>query len=87
MIRPLLQEVGIFLIPFALYAIWLVSTRAPVADAASWPMRRLGYLTVSALALVIVSLLVLADFSGAPPGSTYVPAHMENGKLVPGTTK
>ena len=42
-------------------------------------------------ALVIVSLVlmggsfvVLAQFSGAPPGSTYVPAHIENGKFVPG---
>ena len=25
-----------------------------------------------------------AQFSGAPPGSTYVPAHIENGKFVPG---
>ena len=28
---------------------------------------------------------VLAHFSGAPPESTYVPAHIENGKFVPGT--
>ena len=37
-----------------------------------------------ALALVLVSLLLLAHFEGAPPGSTYVPAHLENGRLVPG---
>jgi hypothetical protein len=30
---------------------------------------------------------VLAKFSGAPPNSTYVPAHIENGQFVPGTTK
>jgi hypothetical protein len=29
----------------------------------------------------------LAQFSGAPPGATYVPAHIENGKLVPGATR
>jgi len=30
---------------------------------------------------------VLAQWGGEPAGSHYVPAHMENGKLVPGTTK
>jgi hypothetical protein len=33
------------------------------------------------------SFVVLAQFSGVPPGSTYVPAHIENGKFVPGTTR
>jgi hypothetical protein len=33
------------------------------------------------------SFLVLAEFSGAPPGSTYVPAHMEDGQFVPGRTQ
>jgi hypothetical protein len=37
--------------------------------------------------LVVGSFLVLAKFSGAPPGSTYVPAHIEDGKFVPGETR
>ena len=36
---------------------------------------------------MIGSFVVLAHFSGAPPGSTYIPAHMENGKFVPGRTQ
>jgi hypothetical protein len=48
---------------------------------------RLIWLTISALVLVILSFLFLAQFGGAPPGSTYVPAHMENGRLVPGTER
>ena len=36
---------------------------------------------------VIVSFVVLAHFTGAPPGSTYTPAHVEDGVLVPGTTQ
>jgi hypothetical protein len=36
---------------------------------------------------MIASFIVLAQFSGAPPGSTYVPAHVEGGKLVPGVTR
>jgi hypothetical protein len=42
---------------------------------------------VSSLLLVIISFLLLAHFSGAPPNSTYIPAHIENGKLVPGAEK
>jgi hypothetical protein len=34
-----------------------------------------------------MSFLFLAQFGGAPPRSTYVPAHMENGRLVPGTER
>ena len=36
---------------------------------------------------MIGSFVVLAQFGGAPPGSTYVPAHIENGELVPGETQ
>jgi Family of unknown function (DUF6111) len=44
-------------------------------------------LLVASLILVIGSLVLLANFSGAPPNSTYVPAHIENGQFIPGTTK
>jgi hypothetical protein len=39
------------------------------------------------LLLVVVSFVLLAHFSGASPDSTYIPAHIENGKFVPGTEK
>jgi hypothetical protein len=87
MIRPVLTELGIFLIPFAVYAIYLVASRAGLFDGTSWPGHILVKLTVAALLLTILSLVVLAHFSGASPDSTYVPAHMEDGHLVPGTTK
>ena len=44
-------------------------------------------LVIGSLLLVIVSFVLLANFSGAPPNSTYVPAHIENGRLVPGVEK
>jgi hypothetical protein len=53
----------------------------------SWPRPTVIRLTIVALLLVIVSLVVLAQFSGAPLNSTYVPAHIENGKFVPGAEK
>ena len=84
MIRQLLTEFGVFLIPFAAYATFLLATRAGLLAPESWPMARVVWLTASALVLIIASLLLLAHFSGAPPGSIYEPAHVENGVLVPG---
>jgi hypothetical protein len=85
MIRPILTEIGIFLIPFAVYALFVIATRADVLHPSSWPLRIVLRLAVIAFLMVIASLLLLAHFSGAPPGSTYTPARIENGKLVPGT--
>jgi cytochrome c oxidase assembly factor CtaG len=87
MIRPVATEIALFLTPFVLYAVFLFATRAGVFDPQSWPLSRVAWLTIAALALVVGSFIYFAQFTGAPPGSTYVPAHMENGKFVPGTTK
>jgi len=87
MIRPALTEIGIFLIPFAVYALFLVATRSGILVTSSWPMQVIGRLLIGSLLLVLVSLVLLAQFSGAPPDSTYIPAHIENGRLVPGVEK
>jgi len=72
MIRPILTEFALFITPFVLYALFLWATREGVLDVNAWSMPRLMWLTMSALVM---------------PGSTYVPAHMENGRLVPGTER
>ena len=87
MIRPVATEIVLFLTPFVLYAVFLWATKAGVMDLQSWPIARLAWLTIAALVLVVGSFIYFAHFTGAPPGSTYVPAHIENGKFVPGTTK
>jgi Family of unknown function (DUF6111) len=87
MIRPIFTEIGLFLTPFVLYAAFLIATNAGVLGSKAWAPRRLVALLIASLVLVIGSFLILAQFSGAPPGSTYVPAHIENGKFVPGATR
>ena len=87
MIRPVLTELGIFLIPFAVYALFLIATRSGVLVQSSWPVHLLAKLVFGSLLLVVVSFVLLAHFSGASPDSTYVPAHVENGRLVPGVEK
>jgi quinol-cytochrome oxidoreductase complex cytochrome b subunit len=87
MIRPIFTELALFLAPFAAYALFLWATRTGVLDVSAWSMPRLAWLTITALMLVVASFVVLAQFGGAPPRSTYIPAHMENGRLVPGTER
>ncbi|HWL03576.1 MAG TPA: DUF6111 family protein [Xanthobacteraceae bacterium] len=83
MIRPVATELALFLTPFAIYALFLWATRRNVLEPASWPLNRLIWLTGLALVLMLGSFLLLAH-SGAPPGYEYVPARMEDGRLVPG---
>ena len=87
MIRPVLTEVALFLVPFLAYAVFLWATRAGVLDASAWSLPRLGWLFVPAIALLVGSVVVLAQFGGAPPRSTYVPAHVEAGKVAPGVSR
>jgi hypothetical protein len=87
MVRPVLTELLLFLMPFAVYAVFLWATRAGVLEPKSWSLPTLAWLTIAAFSLVVGSFLFLAYFSGAPPKSSYVPAHMEDGQFVPGRTE
>ena len=87
MIRPILIEIGLFIAPFVIYAALLVVTLKGVLQPSAWGIRRVAALGIAGFVLMLGSFVIFAQFSGAPPGSTYVPAHIENGKFVPGTTK
>jgi membrane-associated protease RseP (regulator of RpoE activity) len=87
MIRPFFTEIGIFLIPFGVYALFLIASRAGVFAHTSWPLRTVARLVLGSLLLTILSFILLAHFSGVPPNSTYIPAHVENGKFIPGAEK
>ena len=87
MIRPAFTEILVFLIPFAVYALFLLATRSGLLLQSSWPVHVIAKLVLGSLLLVIVSFILLAHFSGAAPQSTYIPAHIENGKFVPGVEK
>ena len=87
MTRPVLIEISLFLAPFAVYAMFLWATKAGVLDPVHWSIGRLAWLLIAALLLMIGSFVVLAHWGGSLPGSSYVPAHVEDGKLVPGQSK
>lgn len=87
MIRPILIEIGLFIAPFVIYAALLVVTPNGVLQPSAWGVRRIAALGIAGFLLMLGSFVIFAQFSGAPPGSTYIPAHIENGRFVPGTTR
>jgi hypothetical protein len=84
MARFLAFDAIFFLLPFAFYAAWLIATRGTAGGSADWPVRTIAYLAISGAAFMVAALVAFTSFSGAPPGSRYRPATIENGKLVPG---
>jgi len=87
MIRQFAIELALFFTPFAVYALFLWAAQTRAVKTPAWSPLALRWLTMAALILVIAGFAVWALYSGAPPGSTYVPAHMENGRFVPGILK
>jgi hypothetical protein len=87
MIRPVLTELALFLAPFVAYAAFLWLTKTSALDRVHWPPKVLATLAIVSLVLMLGSFVMLAQFSGVPPGSTYEPAHTENGKFVPGRVR
>ena len=82
MLRRVLEEFGLFLIPSGLFLVYLVL-------AGRNPLRRVHWdphlfrLVLAGLTVVIGTLVYEGLFSERRAGG-YVPTHMENGRLVPG---
>ena len=82
MIRIVLQELGLFLIPFALYAAMLTLQRKRILDIEHWSQTA-TWLAIAGFALVIGGMLYLGIFGERHTGG-YVPPHIENGRPVQG---
>jgi hypothetical protein len=87
MIRQIAIGLALFLSPYALYWLFLWAAQPGPGKGSAWSPLALGLLTTVALLLLVGGLAVWIAYSGAPPDATYVPAHMENGRFVPGTFK
>ena len=69
-------EIGFFIAPFALYATWLVmGSRAP---------RWAAWLAVAVTAMVAATAVFYGLRERAAPDLAYAPAHLEDGRIVPG---
>jgi hypothetical protein len=83
MIRRITYEVLLFLLPFALYGVyWRLSGRGrseEVQRPHPW-----ATLFISGLVLVAASFFLWAYEDGEAANGTYVPPHVEDGRIVPG---
>jgi hypothetical protein len=82
MLRRVLEEFGLFLIPFALFLVYLVLAGRNPLRRVHWDPH-LWRLAMAGLTVVIGTLVYEGLFSERRAGG-YVPTHMENGRLVPG---
>ncbi len=86
MARGLLETVALFAAPFLLFAIYLAARlRWPLATE-HWTTGRLGWLSLAGLAAATLGLIGL-NLSAPRGHGVYVPAHIENGQLVPGRSE
>jgi hypothetical protein len=74
----------LFLLPFALYAVWLHLTARGWRAPEHWRGIPLIWLFAAGGALTLASLAALALTTGGSTRAIYEPAHMENGVFVPG---
>jgi hypothetical protein len=83
MSREIFEPLALFLTPFAAYAIYLILRARYPLEVEHWTGFRVSVLTLIGLAAAVAGLVAVNAF--APRGQgVYVPAHEENGVLVPG---
>lgn len=87
MFRLFAIDAVFFLLPFAAYAMWLAFGRRGVGAAMNWPLRTVGFLSLTGTVMVIVVLMVSVSFSGSPVGGEYHPATLKDGRVVPGSIR
>ncbi len=74
-----------FLIPFAVYALWLLITRGSLSNIADWQARTIAWLAAGGAALMVAVLVAFVHLSPPPAGDTYVPPYVDDdGNIVPG---
>jgi Family of unknown function (DUF6111) len=86
MLRVILEPALLFLSPFVAYVAYLyLRNRYPFA-VDHWTRSAVSSLALAGLAMAVAGLFVLGFFSERHSGA-YVPAHIENGRLIPGHTE
>jgi hypothetical protein len=82
MMRAVLQELVLFLLPFVVFATYLILYRRKALAWSSWSDQSL-WLVIAGLAMVVASLIATGLTTERHTGA-FVPTHMENGRVVPG---
>jgi membrane protease YdiL (CAAX protease family) len=87
MLGRILFDVFLFIVPFALYAGWLSYLKRRHERDPNWREAPWTRLTIVGLVLVALSFVVLRIVEGDNGPATYVPARLEDGRIVPGELK
>jgi hypothetical protein len=82
-IRAVFEETILFLVPFVIFAVLLMLGRRNPLRREAWS-GRLPILAIAGLLCVIAGFVLTGILSDRPSGKVYEPAHMEDGRLVPG---
>jgi threonine/homoserine efflux transporter RhtA len=85
MMRVTLESLLLFLVPFGVYALWVIVARRAGLDTPTFNAVATG-LTAAGLILVAISFVLMGVFAQRHQ-DVYVPAHMENGQFIPGEFK
>jgi len=81
--RVLWRPALLFLLPFIAYAVLLVLRRTTPFASRNWSQGTVSTLTLVGLLAAVIGMLAFGIFAERHLGA-YVPAHIENGVLVPG---
>ena len=82
MIRAIFGEALLFLLPFAVFALFLILKRRNPLRLAAWSDSAV-WLVIAGLACVILAFIVTGITSERETGA-FVPPHLEDGRVVPG---
>jgi hypothetical protein len=84
--RAVFEPLALFLSPFAIYALYLVLRARYPLEVEHWTRGRVSTMALIGVAIAFAGLLTM-EFLAPRGQGTYIPAHIENGVLVPGRIK
>lgn len=84
--RIVFDPLFLFLLPFLVYALFLGLRRQYPFTFVYWTKGAVSTLTLLGLAVAFLGMLAIGLWAPRHEGA-YIPAHIENGRLVPGQLK
>lgn len=84
MLRVVLLNLLLFLLPLAIYVVIVMMRRPGTSQDSLWRDAPLIALFSAGTILVVVVMVLFVSFSGAPKGGVYKPAEIRDGQLIPG---
>jgi ABC-type Fe3+ transport system permease subunit len=82
MIRVLIEETLLFLIPFAVFLLWLAVRKRNPFKKEAWQGASF-WLAVAGI-MIGIAAIIYTGFTQERGQGGYIPPHVENGRVVPG---